>query len=94
MTEEADDDESNEICDDFMLDGYEASFCLISKKELLSKGKYFFVMHRSLIWAGTVKHWVQKLLFTRSEAVVLIHASIRSNVKVSQSKNTVEKRNL
>lgn len=37
MTEEADDDESNEICDDFMLDGYEASFCLISKKELLSK---------------------------------------------------------
>lgn len=97
MTEEADDDESNEICDDFMLDGYEASFCLISKKELLSKGKYFFVMHRFLIWAGTVKHWVQELLFTRSEAVVpvvLIHASIRSNVKVSQSKNTVEKRNL
>lgn len=45
MTEEADDDESNEICDDFMLDGYEASFCLTSKKELLSKGKYFFVMH-------------------------------------------------
>lgn len=97
MTEEADDDKSNEICDDFMLDGYEASFCLISKKELLSKGKYFFVMHRFLIWAGTVKHWVQELLFTRSEAVVpvvLIHASIRSNVKVSQSKNTVEKRNL
>lgn len=37
MNEEADDDESNEICDDFMLDGYEASFCLTPKKGLLSK---------------------------------------------------------
>lgn len=91
MTEEADDDESNEICDDFMLDGYEASFCLTSKKELLSKGKYFF------LFSGTVKHWVQEFLLTRSEAVVpvvLMHASIRSNVKVFQSKNTVEKLNL
>lgn len=49
MNEEADDDESNEICDDFMLDGYEASFCLTPKKGLLSKGKYIFIMHFSLI---------------------------------------------
>lgn len=60
MNEEADDDESNEICDDFMLDGYEASFCLTPKKGLLSKGKYIFIMHFSLIWAGTVKHLVHK----------------------------------
>lgn len=44
MIEEVDDDEFNEMCDDFMLDGYEVSFCLILKK-VLFKGKYFFVMY-------------------------------------------------
>lgn len=58
MIEEVDDDEFNEMCDDFMLDGYEVSFCLILKKELLFKGKYFFVMYRFFIWVGIVKYWV------------------------------------